>query len=47
MIDAAGFRNVLAHNYGDAVDDEVVYRTLQTDLDWFPTFLRDIRTYLN
>lgn len=47
MKDAAGFRNVLAYNYGDDVDDKLVYRSLPTDLDWFPTFLRDVRTYLD
>lgn len=46
MKDAAGFRNVLAHNYGQDIDDELVYQSLQTDLDWFPTFLRDVREYL-
>lgn len=46
MTEAAGFRNVLAHNYGEDIDDEQVYRSLQTDLDWFPTFLRDVRDYL-
>jgi uncharacterized protein YutE (UPF0331/DUF86 family) len=46
MAEAAGFRNVLAHNYGDDIDDEQVYHSLQTDLDWFPTFLRDVREYL-
>lgn len=47
MKQAAGFRNVLAHTYGDDIDDELVYRSLQTDLDWFPTFLRDVRTFLD
>lgn len=47
MKQAAGFRNVLAHTYGDDIDDELVYRSLQTELDWFPTFLRDVRTFLD
>lgn len=47
MKEAAGFPNVLAHTYGDDVDDELIYRSLQTDLEWFPTFLRDVRTYLD
>lgn len=46
MKDAAGFRNVLAHRYGEAIDDGAVYQSLQTDLDWFPGFLRDIRDFL-
>lgn len=46
MKDAAGFRNVLAHRYGDAIDDGAVYQSLQSDLDWFPGFLRDVRDYL-
>lgn len=43
MRNAAGFRNVLAHNYGDDLDDEAVYRHLQNELEWFVTFLREIR----
>ena len=46
MGEAAGFRNVLAHNYGDDVDDEHVYRHLQEDLHWFPRFCREIRSFL-
>jgi len=43
---AAGFRNVLAHNYGHDIDDELVYMHLQEDIHWFPRFLREIREYL-
>ena len=46
MQNAAGFRNVLAHNYGHAVNDRQVYRHLQEDLHWFPTFLREVRAFL-
>lgn len=46
MQDAAGFRNVLAHNYGHDIDDEQVYWHLQEDLHWFPTFLREVRAFL-
>jgi uncharacterized protein YutE (UPF0331/DUF86 family) len=46
MKEAARFRTVLAHNYGEDIDDELVYRSLQVDLDWFPTFLRDVREYI-
>ena len=44
---AAGFRNVLAHNYGHDIDDETVYVHLQEDVHWFPTFLGEIRSYLD
>ncbi|QAU12166.1 DUF86 domain-containing protein [Halorubrum sp. BOL3-1] len=44
---AAGFRNVLAHNYGGDLDDEQVYGHLQHDLQWFPVFCREVRTYLD
>lgn len=46
MGEAAGFRNVLAHNYGTDIDNEQVYRHLQTDLGWFPRFCREVRSYL-
>lgn len=46
MQEAAGFRNVLAHNYGETIDDEQVYAHLQKDLHWFPTVLGDIRDCL-
>lgn len=47
MQSAAGFRNVLAHTYGHDIDDEQVYWHLQEDLDWFPTYLREIRAVLD
>jgi len=43
---AAGFRNVLAHNYGHEIDNELVYMHLQEDVRWFPTVLREIREFL-
>ena len=46
MRKAAGFRNVLAHNYGDDVDDAIVYRHLQTELEWIVTFLREVKATL-
>ena len=46
MQKAAGFRNVLAHNDGHDIDDAVVYRHLQNELEWFVTFLREIRESL-
>lgn len=47
MQDAAGFRNVLAHQYGHDIDDKQVYWHLQHDLDWFAIFLREIRSELD
>lgn len=46
MRGAAGFRNVLAHNYGDDLDHDVVYNHLQNQLEWFVRFLTEIRDYL-
>jgi len=46
MRKAAGFRNVLVHTYGDEIDDEQVYRHLQTELESLVTFLREIRESL-
>ena len=45
MIQAARFRNVLAHTYGDAIDHDEVYDALQ-DLNRYRDFLIDVRTYL-
>ncbi len=47
MQEAARFRNVLAHTYGHDIDDERVYRHLQEDLHWFPTFVREVREVLD
>jgi len=47
MQTAAGFRNVLAHNYGHDIDDETVYTHLQEDVHWFPTFLHEVRDYID
>ena len=46
MVQAARFRNVLAHTYGDAIDHDDVYAALQ-DLDRYRDFLHDVRTYLD
>ncbi|WP_254864772.1 type VII toxin-antitoxin system HepT family RNase toxin [Halovivax gelatinilyticus] len=46
MAQAASFRNVLAHTYGDVIDHDSVYNALQ-DLDRYRTFLHDVRSYLN
>ena len=47
MAEAAGFRNVLAHQYGADINDEDVFNFLQNDLDLFETYLRQIRSYLD
>ena len=39
--EAVGFRNILAHRYGD-VDHEVVYEVLHDDLQWFKQFQREL-----
>lgn len=46
MVQAARFRNVLAHTYGDAIDHDDVYDALQ-DLNRYRDFLMDVRTYLD
>lgn len=47
MRDAAGFRNVLAHQYGDELDHDLVFRHLQTELDVFVSFLREVRSAID
>ena len=39
--EAVGFRNILAHRYGD-IDHGVVYHVLHNDLRWFETFQREV-----
>lgn len=46
MAATAGFRNVLAHQYGTSIDDELVYESLQ-DLARFHEYLTAIREYLS
>lgn len=46
MKEAAGFRNVLAHQYGQDIDDAQVYLSLQEDLGWFTAYLREVREQL-
>jgi uncharacterized protein YutE (UPF0331/DUF86 family) len=45
MAQAAMFRNVLAHEYGDVLDQEIVYEALQ-DLGRYRAFLHELRDYL-
>ena len=46
MIATARFRNVLAHTYGDAIDDNVVYDALD-NLERYRSFLVAVRQYLD
>ncbi|WP_266081521.1 type VII toxin-antitoxin system HepT family RNase toxin [Haladaptatus caseinilyticus] len=41
MEEAVGFRNILAHRYGD-VDQEVVFDVLHDDLQWFERFQQEL-----
>lgn len=45
LVQAARFRNVLAHTYGDAIEHDDVYAALQ-DLERYRAFLHDIRAHL-
>lgn len=45
MAEACGLRNVLAHEYGDVIDDEIVYDALQ-DLERYRAFLVEVREFL-
>jgi uncharacterized protein YutE (UPF0331/DUF86 family) len=46
MAEAAGFRNVLSHQYGNDIDDEDVYNVLQSDLPVFRDYLHQVREEL-
>lgn len=46
MARAAGFRNVLSHQYGDKIDDRDVYNFLQGELPLFRTYLEAVRAAL-
>lgn len=41
MGEAVGFRNILAHRYGD-VNHDVVYDVLHNDLHWFEQFQQEV-----
>lgn len=47
MSEAAGFRNILTHRYGDNINNQDVYNFLQHDLPLFSEYLSEIRDYLN
>jgi uncharacterized protein YutE (UPF0331/DUF86 family) len=44
LSEAVGFRNHLAHRYGD-VDHDLVYDVLQDDLEWIDRFQQEIATW--
>lgn len=46
MAQAARFRNVLSHTYGDIIDHDIVYNALQ-DLDRYQAFVQAVRDYLD
>ena len=46
MAQAAGFRNVLSHQYGNEIDDRDVYNFLQHDLPLFRSYLQAVRAVL-
>jgi len=43
---AAGFRNILVHQYGNDIDDTEVFEHLQTELTWIVRFLREVKEYM-
>ena len=45
MVEAARFRNVLAHTYGEDIDHELVYDALK-DLSRYRIFLVEVRDFL-
>ena len=45
LVEAVGFRNVLAHRYGD-VNHDIVYEVLHEDLQWFDQFQQQVARWL-
>lgn len=43
--EAVGFRNVLAHRYGN-IDHDTVYEVLHEDLHWFERFQQEIAQWI-
>jgi uncharacterized protein YutE (UPF0331/DUF86 family) len=43
MAKAAGFRNILSHQYGNEINDEDVYNFLQQYLSLFYDYLEQVR----
>ena len=46
MAEACSFRNVLAHRYGQVIDDELVFEALG-DLTRYRDFLVEVRDFLD
>lgn len=46
MAQAARFRNVLSHTYGDVIDHDIVYNALQ-DLERYRMFVAAVREHLD
>lgn len=47
MAQAARFRNVLSHTYGQIIDHDVVYNALQENIERYRTFVVEVREYLD
>lgn len=47
MAEAAGFRNILSHRYGNDIDDEDVYNFLTHDLSLFYDYLEQVRDLID
>ena len=47
MAQAARFRNVLSHTYGQIIDHDVVYNALQEDLERYRAFVVETRDHLD
>lgn len=46
MAQAAGFRNILSHRYGNEINDRDVYNFLQEELPLFRAYLHQIRAFV-
>jgi uncharacterized protein YutE (UPF0331/DUF86 family) len=46
MAQAAGFRNILSHRYGNEINDRDVYNFLQEELPLFRAYLQQIREFV-
>lgn len=47
MAQAARFRNVLSHTYGQIIDHDVVYNALQDDLERYRALVVEVRNHLD
>lgn len=45
LTEAVGFRNVLAHRYGE-IDHDIVYDVLHAELHWFEEFQQEVAQWL-